>query len=290
MSDFTPPPPPPPAYETSPKPGVPPAKSRRGLWVGLGSCLALVIIALAIIFLTIVAINGGSKKDESIGEKSAGVPPIEATTTTQTPVEKGPAPTCAFAGADSSSDMQVDLTFTNTLGDVNGIEVTFALIDGKDGTRFYTGTAGGIDTVDLEFPVANEQFRLSARTLKELPPDIEATTISCKVLAIEEAMDIGRLKRATGADTCTVLGTDSSGYVQVKLAVSSPYADIARVQTWWALQGPGGVRFDTGTDVVDLVGAGETFQIIPLFSKKRPSWIGDGEVTCVVRGFWDQGR
>ena len=156
--------------------------------------------------------------------------------------------------------------------------MTYALL-GPDGTRFLTGTEKLI-----MFPRANEQFRLSVTTRKELPPNIEAATISCRVLAVEEGNDLGGFERATESDTCTVLGIDSSGNIQVALKVTSPYEKTTKVQTWWALQAPGPVRFDTGTDVVDLVGAGETFQISQDYGPKKPAWIGDGEVTCAVVG------
>lgn len=217
-------------------------------------------------------------------------PPDEMATTTQASTEvDGFQATCAYSGTDPDfGDMQVDLTFTNPLGDVNELEVTYALLDGEGGMRFFTGSTFIYE--QIMFPVTNEQFRLAVDTGEDVPPNIEATTIDCTVLAIEESTDIGGFARATAADTCTVLGVDSSGRAQVELAVTSPYAQTTTVQTWWALYGPGPMRFETETEVVDLVGAGESFRIIPAYGTEKPGWIGDGEVTCAVVGFWDQGR
>jgi hypothetical protein len=50
------------------------------------------------------------------------------------------------------------------------------------------------------------------------------------------------------------------------------------------------VRFDIGTEVVDLFGAGESIRISEDTLTEMPGWIGDGEVTCAVLGVWDQGR
>lgn len=241
----------------------------------------------AVAFLAVLA--GGCGSVVHVTDEGAGSG--EGTKTTRSPVAKGPKPTCVYSGTDSRLHyMQVELTFTNPLGDVNGLEVTYALRDGEGGTRFFTGTAGGIGPGDIYFPAANEQFRLSVDTRMAVPPNIGEATIGCSVLAIEEGIDIGGFKRATDADACEVLGTDSSGRIQVDVEATSPYKETTKVQTWWRLQAPGAVSFETDTKVVDLVGAAETFRISPEYGTKKPGWIGDGEVTCVVVGFWDQGR
>gem|GEM_PF-5841059 len=214
--------------------------------------------------------------DEAEGE-STTVPPPEA-----------PEATCTYAGTDQLfEDMQVELTFTNPLGEVNSLgDVTYALTDGEGGTRFFTGTP--FAQWDY-FPRANEQFRVNASTSEPLPPGINEATIGCTVLAIEEGFDLGGFQRASDTDTCTIVGTDSSGRIQVEVAATSPYEETTQVQVWWAFYAPGQVRFDAGTNVTDLVGAGESYRIPDETSEDpKPDWIGDGEVTCEVLGFWDQ--
>ena len=259
-----------------------------------GCLISVAVVAvfglLGLACVAIVADDASEEIDQAI-EEAVTTTAAEAEATTVPPVEESDA-TCSYAGTGgfSSRGMQVELTFTNPLGEVNGLEVTFALLDGEGGSRFYTGTAGGLDLEDISFPAANEQFRLSVDTGDEVPPNIDEATIGCTVLAIEEQMDIGGFQRSSDADTCTVLGTDSSGNIQVELAVTSPYEETTTVQTWWALQAPGSVRFETETEVVDLVGGGESFRISPQYGSEKAGWIGDGEVTCTVLGFWDQGR
>lgn len=273
----------------------PPKKSTTARNVLIGVAAVFVLLGggcAALLFAGGSALNdavGSVNEDlESSGPAADDEPAAESTTV---PVEALDA-TCVYSGTGGfrGDGMQVELSFTNPLGDVNGIEVTFALIDGEGGNRFYTGTAGGLDLQDVSFPSANEQFRLTVDTGDVLPPNVEGSTIGCNVLEIEESLDIGGFERSSEADACKVLGIDSSGRIEVELSVTSPYADTTTVQTWWALQAPGPVRFDSDTEVTDLVGAGETFRINPDFGTEKPEWVGDGEVTCTVLGFWDQGR
>ena len=232
--------------------------------LGIGGCITIVSVAN-------VAVNNATTVQ----------PP--ASTTTQAPVVKGPEPTCAYIGTDHILPyMQVELTFTNTHGDVNGLDVTYALLDGKGGTRFFDRKE------DVGLAKANEKFRISVSTYEVLPPNINEATIGCRVLAIEEGIDIGGFQNSTDADTCTVLGADSSGRIEVDVAVTSPFKKTTKMQTWWALQAPGPVRFDTDTEVSDHVGAGESIRI-SAHPVTVPGWIGDGKVTCAVLGFWDQG-
>lgn len=276
---------------------VPPAKPGGGMPGWAKGCLASVAIlgffgVLVVACVAIVADDAAEQVDRAIEEtETTDAAGAQATTIPAEEAAEAAEATCAYTGTDPDfGDMQVELAFTNPLGQVPGLEVTYALLDGEGGTRFFTGTAGGLDLEFIQFPAADEQFRLSIDTSEDLPPAIEETTIGCTVLAIEESLDIGGYQRATDADTCEVLGTDSSGNIQVDMSVISPYGETTTVQTWWALQAPGPVRFETETEVVDLVGAGETFRISPEFGTEKPEWIGDGEVTCSVVGFWDQGQ
>lgn len=273
---------------------MPPAAPGAGMpgWAK-GCLIAVAIVALfgllGIACVAIVADDVSEGIDQALEE--AATTAVEGEAATVPPVELSDA-TCTYAGTGGfrSDGMQVELAFKNPLGGVNGLEVTFALLDGEGGSRFFTDTAGGLDLEDINFPAPNEQFRLSVDTGDEVPPNIDEATIGCAVLAIEENLDIGGFQRASDADTCEVLGTDSSGRIQVALAVTSPYEETTKVQTWWALQAPGPVRFETETEVVDLVGGGESFRINPEHGTDKPGWIGDGDVTCTVVGFWDQGR
>jgi len=214
-------------------------------------------------------------------------PDAPAETTTEAPAPDRPEPTCAYVGTDPNFGwMQVELTFTNPIGDVAGLEATYALLNG-DGSRVFTGTAGGLDLQDISFPSEGEQFRLTVPTGEDPPPGFDAASAGCSVLAIEEGFDIGGTKRASNVDTCEVVGTDSRNGPDVTVSITSPYADTTDVQVWWALRGPGGVRFDTGTNVVKLVRAGEALQFTESSKTGPPPEWAAGDVTCDVVGFWD---
>ena len=250
-----------------------------GNWKALSALAILAVLAAG-------CGSGDSDTSEATTVAPADEAPASETTETQAPVDEGPEPTCAYAGTNDTGDMQVDLTFTNTLGEVNDLEVTYALLDSEGGTRIFT------DTPIAQwgyFPTANEQFRVTAEALEPVPPGADEATIACTVLGIEESTSLSGFQRASDADTCTVLGTDPSGGIRIEVAVASPYEETTNVQTWWALQAPGQVRFDVDTEVTDLVGAGESYRITPDFGRPKPAWVGDSAVTCTVLGFWDQG-
>lgn len=196
--------------------------------------------------------------------------------------------TCLYAGTGgfTSDGMQVEVSFTNPFGDIPGVELTYALLDGDGGTRFYTGTAGGLDLQDIHFPASNEQFRLTVDTGDDVPANIDETTIDCTILKIEKSLSLSGYERASDADTCEVTGRDSSGRVMVNLSVTSPYDEMTSVQTWWSLQAPGPIRFDSDTKVTKAIAPNETFQITPQFGTDVPNWVGDQEITCTVLGFW----
>lgn len=227
--------------------------------------------------------------DETTTTESSEPEAPAETTTTQAPAPDVPEPVCVYSGTDPDFGyMQVELTFTNPLGDVPDLEVTYALLGG-DGSRVFTGTAGGLDLQDIHFPSEGEQFRLSVDSREEPPPGLDAATAGCSVLGIEEGTDIGGYERATAADTCEVVGTDSPNGPDVTVSITSPYADTTDVQVWWALRGPGGVRFDTSTEVIDLVGGGEAIQFTEnSLTGPPPEW-AIGDVTCDVVGFWNHG-
>ncbi len=241
------------------------------------------VVALIVVGSLLAACGSGG--DSENGARSATTAERVTTAGERTTTTKlGPNGSCSYLGTDRDLGyMQVDLTFTNTLGQVTDEEVTYALLD--QGTRFFTGTAGGLDLVNLTLPRADENFRIAVDTREKLPANINAAAITCRVLAIEEGTDIGGYERAADTDTCKVLGVDS-GKAKVDLAVTSPYKETTAVQVWFAMRGPGGVRFETGTEVVDLVAPGETFKVSGT-SRPIPAWVGGPSgVTCAVAGFW----
>lgn len=200
-----------------------------------------------------------------------------------------PVPECAYVGTDPTFGyMLVELSFENPLGDVANLEATYALLDGS-GTRVFTGTAGGLDLQDIHFPSEGELFRLLVDTREVPPSGLQPASAACSVLGVEEGTDIGGYARAAETDTCVIVSVDSANGPDVTISITSPYPNTTDVQVWWALRGPGGVRFDTSTEVVDLVGGGETIRFTESSLTGPPPEWALGEVTCEVVGFWDHG-
>ena len=232
--------------------------------------------------------------NERSDELAAASPSSDAggdTPTEQAPTEDvidAPAPVCSFAGiSDDPGGMLVDLDFVHDR-DSEGLEVTYALTEGPDGTRFYTGTAGGLDHVGLEFPSQGERFHVRAETWDDLPAGIEPSTIGCKVLQMDTDSYLRDLVPADGSETCEVVAADGPRGARVRATVTSPYDTTTTLQTWWALVGPDGARFATDTDVTELVAAGETITIAPEHGPEHPEWVTADQVTCRVVGYWKQ--
>jgi hypothetical protein len=248
------------------------------------------LIGLVVVCAVLAACGGGDDADP-IADKGDPTTTAAAGQPTTTTTEAAPAATCTYAGTEGiiGETMHVDLTWTNPLGGKsNDTEVIYALLDGS-GTRFFTGNAGEIDP-QIMFPATDEQFHLLVDTREDLPASIDPATITCKVLGIDKGTDIGGFERATDASTCAVTSINNDQLAVVDVSAVSPYKTTTKVQVWWALVGPGGVRFDTPTKVVDLVGAGETFRVTGETGLVEvPDWVGDAPVTCRVVGFWDQG-
>lgn len=242
-----------------------------------------IVVGLVVVGALLAACGSESKDDPIPQAGGTGSTVAGQTTSTTAQAPEGPVGTCSYLGTDDLHHMQVEVVFTNTLGDINSVEVTFALLD-PAGTRFFTGTAGGNDLQDLHFPKANEQFRVAVNTYEDVPPNVDVATVGCKVLGAEEGTDIGGYKRAGATDTCAITGRDGNDAL-VDLSVTSPYDKTTKVQVWWSMYGPGGVRFNTGTKVTDLVGAGETYKVAGEKVYEIPAWVGN-DITCAVGGYW----
>lgn len=235
--------------------------------------------------------GSGTNKTDSVAppndvEASSETSPSSDVQISDEPGNDQPKATCAFVGVDADfGEMQVELSFSNPLGEVDGLELTYGLFSGD--VRFFTGSAGGLDLVDIDFPKLGEQFRLAVDTSEDLPLNIKAEEIICEVLAIEEATQIGGYIRAASSDTCEIIRTDEYGKVFVSVKASNPYEELTDVQVFWAFYDQGSIRFESDTDIVEKLNPGEKFQIDSEYGVEKPQWIADGVVSCAVIGFWD---
>lgn len=173
--------------------------------------------------------------------------------------------------------MQVELSFTNPLGDLRSLEVSYALL-GADDVRFLTESA----LVDL--PAADERFQLDDDTVEPVPSGVDESQIGCSILDIAEGFSFGDVREPGAADVCEFSSVDSFGDVQVELTVTSPFSDSTNIQITYALRGPGGVRFAADFAFIDVVGAGETIRSNEDSGTEVPDWMSPEDVTCDILG------
>ena len=171
--------------------------------------------------------------------------------------------------------MQVEVAFTNPLGDVPAVELTYALLD-VGGVRFYTGTESA------NFVAANERFRVESDTVTELPPSIDQSGVSCEVLAVDEGFSFGSATDPAASDACQFVEIDSFGDIQIELSVSSPFSETENLRIHYALRGPEGVRFGESSESVDLVAPGEAVRVSVDTVTSPPDWAPGDSITCSV--------
>ena len=171
--------------------------------------------------------------------------------------------------------MQVEVAFTNSLGDVPAVEVTYALLDGG-GVRFYTGSES------VNFVATDERFRVESDTVTELPPSIDESGVSCEVLGVDEGFSSGSTTEPSASDACQVVEIDSFGDIQIELSVVSPFPETENLRIHYALRGPEGVRFGESSASVDLVAAGEAVRVSEDTVTSPPDWAPVDAITCSV--------
>lgn len=211
--------------------------------------------------------------------------PTTVAPTTLAPTTTGPAtstpapgePTCRYIGTDFADDMQVELSFTNPLGNLPSLEISYALLD-VDNVRFLTESA----LVDL--PAADERFRINDDTVEPVPPGVDEALIGCAVLEIAEGFSFGDVTQPGADDVCEFVSVDSFDDVQVQLTVTSPFSETTNIEIAYALRGPEGVRFTSDSAFVELVAAGETIRSNEDSATEVPDWMGPEDVTCDILG------
>lgn len=230
---------------------------------------------------TVAATSTTEVTTTSISATSTAVTTASTTTappaTTGAPDAAPTEPACSYVGVDEYDDMQVELQFTNPLGDVPSVRVTYALLDG-DGVRFITSEAF------IDLAAANERFRMEVDTVEPLPARIDESSITCRVLGIEEGFDIGGIQAPTRQDKCDFVGVDDYGDIQIELTAVSPFDETTNIQLYYALRGAGQVRFYTSSDYVDLVAAGERVRTNTDTVEPLPDWVDEAEGSCSLLG------
>ncbi len=186
--------------------------------------------------------------------------------------------TCRYLGVDDFEDMQVELAFTNPVGDVLQLDVTYTLVDAA-GVEIVTNT-------EIESPaLADEQFRIVADTLDPRPPGLDDADISCRVEAIEEQFSAASAVAPTPDDTCVVVATEES--VQVNLAVANPFGGANEARIRYGVRGDD-VRFGASSAGVEFSGPGASAELTDDSFIGVPEWAAGSDVTCDV--LWIEDR
>jgi hypothetical protein len=180
-------------------------------------------------------------------------------------------------GVDDFDDMQVEVRFTNPLGVVPSVEVSFALFDGA-GTRFHT------DAASFDLPQEDETFRSEVDTFSELPPDIDDADVTCQVLDIGEGFGFDDVEPAPESSACEVDSIDDFGDIQVTLVTTSPFETTEDLRIYYALRGGGGERFADSSTTVELVAPGESIRVAEDTITEPPSWVSPDQISCDILG------
>lgn len=203
-------------------------------------------------------------------------PTTDAPATTTPPTDPGEA-TCRSLGVDTFGDVQVELTFTNPLGDVDDLQVAYALAD-RNGVRF------GDSTAYVERAAANERFRISDDSLEDLPPDVDEDEVTCTILVIEEGFGFGDTEPPGADAACEFIEIDSFDDIQIRVSATSPFGETVDIEIIAALRGPDGVRFGTTSAFANRVAPGESVRISHDTITELPDWVNEDEFTCEVIG------
>jgi hypothetical protein len=196
---------------------------------------------------------------------------------TTTPPVPSDGPTCRFVELDSFDDIQIEVEFSNPLGAVGSLMITYALADGG-GTRFTTGTSF------VDFPRADERFRISQDTLTSLPNSVTDDDVSCEVVDIEEGFGADTLEQSASPSGCEFVEVDSFDDIQVELTVTNPFPTTENLRIVYALRAGDGIRFADSMALVDLVASGETVRIDEDTFTEAPAWTTADDVRCEILG------
>ncbi len=301
--------PPPPVPPTSPStppssPGTAPTEPvisggplGEGSGGGKGGMIAAILVVVVLIAGAAVFALGGSDDDDASGPLSTrpdsteepdstdDPDPTDPPETTEEPDEEEDEETptteapsgdgeCRLEGVDFADDMQVEILLANPLGAVPSLEVTYALTD-ADGVRFATGG----ETIDS--PQRGEQFRLSSDTLEELPSSVDEDDVGCTILEVEEGFDF-EYEDPGPDDECEFVELDFADDVQLEATVTNPFSDTVDLNVVYAMRGADGVRFETGTQIVDVVAPGEVVRVQIDTFDGLPDWVDEDDLTCEV--------
>ncbi len=201
------------------------------------------------------------------------VPP--ALTTTVPPA--APLEDCTVLGADEFGDIEIELTTVSPSTTVSLLEVGFVLRD----------TAGAevlADFLLVEFAAPGEVFRLAIPTFEPVPEGADVASLSCEIGGVE-VIDLFTDQRLPGPDdTCSVLGVDDIGDLQLDVTVRNPAPESADLIFTYAVRDQQGTRVISDVGFADGLDPGQvaTQQVDTLIPP--PAGLDPAALTCDVVG------
>jgi len=195
------------------------------------------------------------------------------TTTIAPPVTEG----CSLLGTDEFGDITIELTVVSPTSAVSQLEVGFELTD-VEGEVFLP------DFQVVEYVAPGEVIRLTILTFEPVPPGNDLGSVNCTITSVESIELFEDQFVAGPSDTCSVIGVDEIGDVQVDVTVQNPDVEAADLVFTYAVRDQRGVRVISDVGFADGLdpGATSTQQIDTLVPP--PAGVDPATLTCDVVG------
>ena len=198
---------------------------------------------------------------------------------TAPPTTAPPAPVsdCTVLGVDRFGDMELQLSGSSPAPAVAQLEVGFELLDGA-------GELIVPDFLLIEFAAPGEGFRLAVETFEPVPSGFDLASITCEVTSIDVIELFGDQRLPGPNDSCTVIGVDDIGDLQLDVTVQNPDAEAADLIFTYAVRDPQGVRVMSDVAFADGLDPGQVtpVQVDTLFPP--PPGLDPATLTCDIAG------
>lgn len=201
------------------------------------------------------------------------LPPFLTTTVPPT----APLVGCEVLGTDEFGDILIELTVESPTSTVGLLEATFVLNDSA-GSEIIS------DFLRIDFMSPGEVARLTVETFETVPPGNDVSALSCSIDAVDESDLFENQRLPAPDDTCSVLGVDDVGDLQLTTTVRNPSSEEADVIFTFAVRDAEGVRVISDVGFADELGAGQIVtQEVDTLTAPGPE-IDVAALTCDIVG------
>ena len=201
------------------------------------------------------------------------LPPFLTTTVPPT----APLVECEVLGTDEFGDILIELTVESPTPTVGLLEATFVLNDSA-GSEIIS------DFLRIDFMSPGEVARLTVETFEAVPPGNDVSALSCSIVAVDESDLLENQRLPAPDDTCSVLGVDDVGDLQLTTTVRNPSSEEADVIFTFAVRDAEGVRVISDVGFADELGAGQVVtQDVDTLTAPGPG-IDVAALTCDIVG------